>query len=947
MQSISRICINIFNDCRFPKDDRRLLWIAAVKRQNWTPSDYSGVCAVHFPTDAFDHSSQHLIRLKHNAIPCINIPDGNTSPVLTEDINNVPQSTKRQCCDDELPVSKKLRAVVSSEMQTIRINSRSVCTQTLERCTTKKANKSSTTSTGINTDKFWKKPTKNKKMQTSITPLRVKMHDMATQTVTEMSSRSKVIMTPRKKALALKLQSSKEVVVSLRKRVKTLHQSKRRLVKKVADLVHVLKALRTKFAMPEEHLLLLENMSAMNKDLLKRVEAKGNSKAVPNKYSPELRKFALTLNFYSPRAYSYVRKCFDTCLPHPRTVSKWYQTINGEPGFTKEAMNVMTLKAANSENPLLCSLVMDEMAIRKNIEFDGKQFHGYVDLGTGVSDDSMDIAREALTLMLVGINGHWKLPIGYFLINGLSGMERSNIVKQCLSTVHATGVVVVSLTFDGTASNFTMAKLLGCVFNPFGEMKTTFPHPSTGEPVAVFLDPCHMIKLVRNALGDLKTISDGKKNISWEYIAKLHNIQAEEGLHLGNKLKEAHINWRKQKMKVKLATQVFSDSVADAISTCQLLKIAGFEHSEATVTFVKNMNILFDIFNSRNVLAKGWKAPLRKENYGNISTFLSYMYEYITQLRISINGPPIVLGIRKTGFLGFMICIKSVLGIYERLLSRNEAFLKYLPMYKVSQDHIELLFGEIRSHGGHNNNPTARQFMGAYKKLLVHNEVSNAGTGNCIPLENLEILHVGSGMHIINSTANNDCDDDVFYTQHMQEHAYCLDPRVLTLCQENVVGYIAGYVVRKAEKNLKCDICRSALRGQFHCKPSFTLLNSKNRGGLVYPSADVMAVCSESEKVFREALSCSGEKKILPKFTIHKCTSNVLNYFLNREIFASLNDHMFSQSPLENHIIQLIRVIATTFLEIRFFYVGKRFTSAAMNGNIRHMYTKLVIFKGQ
>jgi len=66
-------------------------------------------------------------------------------------------------------------------------------------------------------------------------------------------------------------------------------------------------------------------------------------------------------------------------------------------------------------------------------------------------------------------------------------------------------------------------------------------------------------------------------------------------------------------------------------------------------------------------------------------------------------------------------------------------------MYKISQDHLELFFGSVRAMGGYNNNPSSRQFQSAYKKLVIqsHN-VSNFNTGNCIPLENIDILHYSS-----------------------------------------------------------------------------------------------------------------------------------------------------------------------------------------------------------
>lgn len=57
---------------------------------------------------------------------------------------------------------------------------------------------------------------------------------------------------------------------------------------------------------------------------------------------------------------------FDTCLPHPRTIQKWYHSIDVRPMFTEPAFAALQLRAtADKGKPILCSLVMDEMAIRK------------------------------------------------------------------------------------------------------------------------------------------------------------------------------------------------------------------------------------------------------------------------------------------------------------------------------------------------------------------------------------------------------------------------------------------------------------------------------------------------------------------------------------------------------------------------------------------------------
>jgi len=82
----------------------------------------------------------------------------------------------------------------------------------------------------------------------------------------------------------------------------------------------------------------------------------------PRKYSPLIRQYALSLHFFSAKAYTYVRQQFNIILPHPRTLSKWYSHLNAAPGFTLEALKILSLKVNSSIHPLYYSLMIDEMA---------------------------------------------------------------------------------------------------------------------------------------------------------------------------------------------------------------------------------------------------------------------------------------------------------------------------------------------------------------------------------------------------------------------------------------------------------------------------------------------------------------------------------------------------------------------------------------------------------
>jgi len=84
----------------------------------------------------------------------------------------------------------------------------------------------------------------------------------------------------------------------------------------------------------------------------------------------------------------------------------------------------------------------------------------------------------------------------------------------------------------------------------------------------------------------------------------------------------------------------------------------------------------------------------------------------------------------------------SALPLYESLIKPKK--IDHIKN-KTSQDHLELFFESARALGGFNDNPTSRQFQSAYKTLVVHStNIESFNTGNCIPLENIDILHVSS-----------------------------------------------------------------------------------------------------------------------------------------------------------------------------------------------------------
>jgi len=472
-----------------------------------------------------------------------------------------------------------------------------------------------------------------------------------------------------------------------------------------------------------------------------------------------------------------------------------------------------------------------------------------------------------------------------------------------------------------------MVKNLVCNLEPTSvNFKTYFPHPVTMQPVVVFLDPCHMLKLVKNTLGDKKSIVDDNNNfVKWKYIEKLHQLQEAEGLHLGNRIRHSHLAWFKKKMNVRLAAQLLSESVACSLEFCLNEKLPGFEGCEPTIRFVRMFNNLFDILNSRNLKAFGFQGRFQPSNEARNFSFLAEAKLYLSLLRVSRGGKSIFESNRKMCFLRFAMSIESLLLLYNSLIHSSVYKMTFLCTFKISQDHLELFFGKIRCLRGCNNNPTARQFSAAYKRLMIHNEVQDVLLGNCLSLQSLSILTISSSsisnsntpsLDALNSSVSRkriiDPADSFITADH--DYVYLPNPAHLSLCSEKIVAYIAGFVVYKLRKSLHCQTCIKSLTDLNNQPNLNSLIKIKSEGGLVLPSDDVVDICLMSEKYFRQNVSSTVKtSQSLPIAISHTILNAVLAVYVTKPILTSLNAHMFECDPLANHVVLLIKAMAEKY----------------------------------
>lgn len=654
-----------------------------------------------------------------------------------------------------------------------------------------------------------------------------------------------------------------------------------------------------------------------------------------NKYSDEMKSFALSLYYYSGKAYLFLRNRIP--LPHPATLRRILATHKCNVGFMTEVMEFLKVKAEKDE--MNVALIFDAMAIKAGKQYDkgSDKYWGCVDLGGILTSDSETFATEALVFQIVSLKEKFVCPIAYFFIDKISAHVQSQLVLTAIRMLADINIVVRSLTADGAQANIKTFEILGCNFT-LANMKTHFHHPIKSTKVYCILDPAHMIKLARNLFAET-CLSSEKGDIKFAYVQKLQELQEEEGLKLKNKLTRVHVDFFGKKMNVKLAVQVLSSSVADAIDYLRSISHPSFTGSEATVEYLRYLDRLFDIFNAKNPVGTGFKSPLRLNNKHVWTQIFEETRHYLTELKV--DGKNIMTHRRKTPVLGLIIDTYSFAELATDLFNVN---LTYLLPYKTSQDHIEMFFSCVRARGGANDNPTALQFMFIIRKLLFRNSVRPSINANCTnpDYENSAILEFRSAKRSIveddNTTEENETDkSDVLM--------HLVDRTDLSDYKNNILYYISGYIVMKIVDKLTCQHCRALLiTHRTHndhgylidvCEfSSFTAF--VDRGGLKYASTFVFNVVKYIEKLFlvmSPDLQSLNMKKML-NMTVHQ--------------FSPKIKHILPAHPTsdESHELELIKCIGQKYLNLRLKSYGKTLSlkHVGNKATLRQQLRKTVLF---
>lgn len=149
--------------------------------------------------------------------------------------------------------------------------------------------------------------------------------DSSTQDQTTVSQSKRSLACAMTDAVEYYHDKCKKIATEKNRVIKNLRMNISRRNKKITSLSDMVKQLKSENILNENTAYALEELAEDVPALLFERYARNKHLDVVSKsdYPPPLRKFAMTLYFYSPKAYLYVREKFQFGLPHPSTISKW------------------------------------------------------------------------------------------------------------------------------------------------------------------------------------------------------------------------------------------------------------------------------------------------------------------------------------------------------------------------------------------------------------------------------------------------------------------------------------------------------------------------------------------------------------------------------------------------------------------------------------------------
>lgn len=600
------------------------------------------------------------------------------------------------------------------------------------------------------------------------------------------------------------------------------------------------------------------------------------SKNVRIQWDQEEKTVAQNIFYRSQSGYNFLREGLLLNLPHKASLYRWSPVKNLQPGIENTALQFLKNKV--NEMNINCReavLVFDEIAIRRELHY-----NEVLDLIDGVEDLGFQrngaIGKQVCVFMVRGLIENWKSILNYFVTEtNIKGASLNLLIHENLELCCKLGLNIRAIVCDQGSNNRNCFSQLGVtVENPYFIFREI--------NVYCLFDFPHLIKSLRNVFIKSDIITP-HGIVSFDVIRELWELEKFSVTKMCPKLTEKHIYPNDfDKMRVKYATQTFSKSVSAGVKTLtemKKFKKNSFEIAQATSSFIKKIDTIFDCMNSGSLYDKNiYRQALKNDN--NVFNYIKEFLTYFKKIRLKNKTKVYCLkGIQQT--------LNGTLQLSANLFSSNPD-VNFLLTKRLNQDLVENLFSQVRAKGGNNRKPSLYEINFLLAKIISSNLFQFSKTSNCEednePMLEINIQEEHTYEKVTNLVyADSDIDIQNMLREIDSNHYQIFEEEVISnlniATELPSMRYFIGYVLFKVLSKINCVECSDLMRKKdevLTC-PSELLIFAKNYsensdfGNLFAPSDLIFKICKLHILIFDHFFKTKKEIRFIKNIIIEHC----------------------------------------------------------------------------
>lgn len=333
------------------------------------------------------------------------------------------------------------------------------------------------------------------------------------------------------------------------------------------------------------------------------------------RWDPKVLQFCIHLYRKSPAAYKSLSSSGILELPSKRTLYSHSSHIGLKSGFNNDSFQMakrMLDAACLQDHQRYVSLILDEMKIKEDIIYKANtgELVGFSNLNdTGndilklkqqsIKGEIPEVATHVLQLMIRSVTGNFKFPVAYFPCKSMDSDDLHSIISEAIANLEFHDIKVIAVIADGASTNRKVFR--NFVGNDGYKWKNIYACDED-RYVYFICDGPHLMKTGRNGFSNSNFHAMSKKLLKngqfllWTQLLSLYEADSQRPFRLVPKLTRDHLYLDSySRMRVRLAAQVFSATVANA------LELEYGDQFSETVKFIRLMNKFFDLINSKNL----------------------------------------------------------------------------------------------------------------------------------------------------------------------------------------------------------------------------------------------------------------------------------------------------------------------------------------------------------